>query len=65
MVNPIILGGGLRAFETAGTVPLRLIRARPLTAGNVLLYYRPDFTGRQFRHERSRKVARPVWKVRT
>jgi dihydrofolate reductase len=46
MVNPIILGGGLRAFETAGTVPLRLIRTRPFTAGNVLLYYRPDLTGR-------------------
>jgi hypothetical protein len=26
MVNPIILSGGLRALETAGTVPLRLIR---------------------------------------
>jgi dihydrofolate reductase len=46
MVNPIILGGGLRAFETAGTVPLRLIRTRPFTAGNVLLSYRPDLTGR-------------------
>jgi dihydrofolate reductase len=41
------LGGGLRAFETAGTVPLQLIRTRPFTAGNVLLYYRPDFTGRE------------------
>lgn len=45
MINPIILGGGLRAFDTAGTVPLRLIRSRPFTSGNVLLYYRPDRPG--------------------
>lgn len=42
MINPIILGGGLRAFEAAGTVPLHLVRTRPFAAGNVLLYYRPD-----------------------
>lgn len=42
MINPIILGDGLRAFEAAGTVPLRLIRTRPFTAGNVLLYFRPE-----------------------
>jgi dihydrofolate reductase len=40
MVNPIILGDGLKTFATAGTVPLELIRARPFTSGNVLLYYR-------------------------
>jgi hypothetical protein len=45
MINPVMLGGGLRAFDTAGTVPLRLIRTRPFTAGNVLLYCRPDGTG--------------------
>lgn len=42
MINPIILGGGLRTLEAAGTVPLRLVRTRPFTAGNVLLYYRPE-----------------------
>lgn len=45
MVNPIILGAGLRAFKAAGTVPLRLTRTRPFAAGNVLLYYRPEVTG--------------------
>lgn len=41
MVNPVILGGGLKLFETAGTVPLELARVRPFESGNVLLYYRP------------------------
>ena len=41
MVNPIILGGGLKVFEGDATVPLELIRVRPFTSGNVLLYYRP------------------------
>nr|WP_285576975.1 dihydrofolate reductase family protein [Actinoallomurus iriomotensis] len=41
MVNPVILGGGLRLFADAGTVPLDLIRVRPFESGNVLLYYRP------------------------
>jgi dihydrofolate reductase len=41
MVNPIILGGGLKVFEDAPTLPLQLTRVRPFTSGNVLLYYRP------------------------
>lgn len=41
IVNPIILGGGLKLFEGSGTVPLELTRSRPFTSGNVLLYYRP------------------------
>jgi dihydrofolate reductase len=41
MVNPVILGGGLKLFADAGTVPLELIRVRPFESGNVLLYYRP------------------------
>ncbi|MFI0355665.1 dihydrofolate reductase family protein [Actinomadura sp. 9N407] len=41
MVNPIILGDGLKLFAEAGTVPLELIRVRPFESGNVLLYYRP------------------------
>jgi dihydrofolate reductase len=41
MVNPILLGDGLRVFPTAGTVPMTLTRVRPFAAGNVLLYYRP------------------------
>lgn len=41
MVNPIILGGGLKVFADAGSVPLELTRVRPFESGNVLLYYRP------------------------
>lgn len=41
MVNPILLGDGLRVFPTAGTVPMTLTRVRPFAAGNVLLHYRP------------------------
>lgn len=41
MVNPILLGGGRKLFDTAGTVPLELARTRSFTSGNVLLYYRP------------------------
>jgi dihydrofolate reductase len=40
MVNPVLLGGGLKAFDTAGTVSLELARVRPFQSGNVLLYYR-------------------------
>ena len=40
-VLAIILGGGLRLFADAETVPLELTRARPFQSGNVLLYYRP------------------------
>jgi hypothetical protein len=36
----MILGGGLKLFADAGTLPLELIRARPFESGNVL-YYRP------------------------
>lgn len=39
MVNPIILGGGRKVFENAGTVPLTRTRVRPFDSGNVLLYY--------------------------
>ena len=41
MVNPIVLGGGRKLFDGAGTVPLELTRTRPFASGNVLLYYRP------------------------
>lgn len=41
MVNPIVLGGGLKVFDGSGTVPLELTSSRPFTSGNVLLYYRP------------------------
>lgn len=40
MVNPIILGDGLKLFADAETVPLELTRVRPFQSGNVLLYYR-------------------------
>jgi dihydrofolate reductase len=40
MVNPILLGDGLKLFDGAGTVPLELTRTRPFASGNVLLYYR-------------------------
>jgi dihydrofolate reductase len=33
MVNPIILGGGLKVFEGGPTVPLQLTRVRPFTSG--------------------------------
>lgn len=41
MVNPIILGDGLKLFPDAGPVPLELTRTRPFKSGNVLLHYRP------------------------
>jgi len=41
MVNPTILGGGLKLFEEAGTVPLELTRVRDFSSGNVLLSYTP------------------------
>jgi dihydrofolate reductase len=41
MVNPIILGRGLKLFADTESVPLELTRVRPFQSGNVLLYYRP------------------------
>lgn len=41
IVNPILLGDGLRALTPVPTTPLELLRVRPFTAGTVLLYYRP------------------------
>lgn len=44
MVNPIILGGGLKLFDDTDTVPLELTRVRQFQFGDVLLYYRPTPT---------------------
>ena len=41
IINPIILGDGLRPFPATGTLPLELMRVRPFTSGAALLYYRP------------------------
>lgn len=41
MVNPIVLGDGLRLFAGADTVPLNLAKTRSFTSGNVLLTYQP------------------------
>jgi dihydrofolate reductase len=41
MVNPVLLGAGAKLFDSAGVVPLELVRVRPFTSGLVLLHYRP------------------------
>jgi len=41
LVNPVLLGGGKKLFESVGTTPLGLTRVRPFESGNVLLYYHP------------------------
>jgi dihydrofolate reductase len=41
MVNPVILGSGKPLFRTEhGRLNLTLIKTKPFTSGNVLLYYR-------------------------
>ena len=42
MVNPIVLGDGKSLFSTAdGRIGLKLLKTRPFSSGNVLLYYQP------------------------
>lgn len=42
MVNPVILGDGKSLFRTADDrISLKLLRTRPFSSGNVLLYYQP------------------------
>ena len=43
MVNPIALGDGKPLFKgMTGDLRLKLLKVRPFTSGNVLLYYGPD-----------------------
>jgi len=43
MVNPVVLGAGKSLFRTAGErISLELLKSRPFSSGNVLLYYRPS-----------------------
>ncbi len=41
MVNPVIPGRGRSLFAGAGRTSLKLLKTRPFTSGNVLLYYQP------------------------
>jgi dihydrofolate reductase len=42
MVNPVVLGSGKSVFRTAGErISLKLVKSRPFSSGNVLLYYQP------------------------
>jgi dihydrofolate reductase len=42
MVNPVVLGAGNSVFTTADErIGLELLRSRPFSSGNVLLYYQP------------------------
>jgi dihydrofolate reductase len=42
MVNPVVLGDGKSLFRTAGDrISLKLLKTRPFSSGNVLLYYQP------------------------
>jgi dihydrofolate reductase len=43
VVNPIVLGKGRTLFEgVSRRIPLKLIRSRPFSNGNVVLYYQPE-----------------------
>jgi dihydrofolate reductase len=42
MVNPVVLGDGKSLFRTADDrINLKLLKTRPFSSGNVLLYYQP------------------------
>lgn len=42
MVNPVVLGAGKSLFKTANKrIRLKLLKSRPFSSGNVLLYYEP------------------------
>jgi hypothetical protein len=42
MVNPVILGDGKSLFRTADErIGLQLLKTKPFSSGNVLLYYKP------------------------
>ena len=42
MVNPVVLGDGKSLFRTADDrISLKLLKTRPFSSGNVLLYYQP------------------------
>lgn len=42
MVNPVVLGEGKSVFRTASErISLKLLKSRPFSSGNVLLYYVP------------------------
>jgi dihydrofolate reductase len=42
MVNPVVLGDGKSLFRTAeDRISLKLLKTRPFSSGNVLLYYQP------------------------
>jgi dihydrofolate reductase len=42
MVNPVVLGSGKSVFRTADeSITLKLLKSRPFSSGNVLLYYEP------------------------
>jgi dihydrofolate reductase len=42
MVNPVVLGSGKSVFRTADErITLRLLKSRPFSSGNVLVYYEP------------------------
>ncbi len=43
IINPVILGSDRTMFEGIhDRLPLKLIKARPMHSGNVILYYEPD-----------------------
>jgi dihydrofolate reductase len=42
LVCPVVLGSGKRLFSDASKTNLKLIEARPLSSGVVVLTYQPD-----------------------
>ena len=41
LVHPIIVGSGKRFFNDGNTAPLKLVEAKPLSLGVVLMRYQP------------------------
>jgi dihydrofolate reductase len=42
LVHPIVMGSGKRFFRDGNTAPLKLVEAKPLSFGVVLMRYQPD-----------------------